>query len=68
MPKGTPKARTVRNAKWNQKAGYRTKAFNLKGDTAERFADACAAMGRSQASVIQELMSEFIEKSTQSKD
>jgi hypothetical protein len=62
VPKGEPLARTVRNDRWNKKAGYKTKGFSLRGDIADRFAEKCKAEGRSQASVIQELMLEYIEK------
>lgn len=60
MPKGDPSKQTIRNAKWNKKAGYKTKGFNLRGDIADRFAEACDKAGRSQASVIQELMEKYI--------
>ena len=62
MPKGEPLARTVRKDRWNAKAGYKTKSFKLKGDIADRFKEACDKVERSQASVIQELMQEFIDK------
>ena len=62
MPRGEPTKTTIRNARWNKKAGYKTKGFNLRGDIADQFAEACDKAGRSQASVIQELMQEFIEK------
>lgn len=62
MPRGEPTKTTIRNARWNKKAGYKTKGFNLRGDIADQFAEACEKAGRSQASVIQELMQEFIEK------
>ena len=62
MPRGEPKKTTIRNARWNKKAGYKTKGFNLRGDIADQFAEACDKAGRSQASVIQELMQDFVEK------
>lgn len=60
MPKGEPSKQTLRNARWNKKAGYKTKGFNLKGDVADRFARACEKAGRSQASVVEELMERYI--------
>ena len=66
MPKGEPLKRTVSNARWNKKAGYKSKSFSLKGDIADRFATACEAVGRSQASVIQELMEKFIQENENS--
>lgn len=60
MPKGDPSKRTIRNDRWNKKAGYKTKAFNLRGDIADRFSEACNKSGRSQASVIAEMMEKFI--------
>jgi len=62
MPKGMPKAQTVATEKYQKKAGYKVKAFKLKGDVAERFADACEAAGVSQAEQITKLMLEFIQK------
>jgi predicted DNA-binding protein len=60
MPKGEPSKQTIRNARWNKKAGYKTKGFSLRGDIADRFAEACEKNGRSQASVIMELMERYI--------
>jgi predicted DNA-binding protein len=60
MPKGEPNKNTVRVDRYQKKAGYKTKAFKLKGDIAERFADACDKAGVSQAAKITELMEQFI--------
>lgn len=60
MPKGEPSKQTIRNARWNKKAGYKTKGFSLRGDIADRFAETCEKNGRSQASVIMELMERYI--------
>ncbi|MBR1476869.1 MAG: chemotaxis protein [Lachnospiraceae bacterium] len=60
MPKGEPLKRTVTKDRWNKKAGYKTKGFNLRGDIADRFANVCEKTGRSQASVIMELMERYI--------
>ena len=62
MPRGNPSKQTLRNARWNAKAGYKSKSFALKGDIADRYREACEKVGRSQASVIQELMQEFIDR------
>lgn len=62
MPKGEPNKNTIRVDRYKKKVGYKTKGFNLRGDIADQFAEACDKAGRSQASVIQELMQEFIEK------
>lgn len=60
MPKGKPNAQTIASAKYHQKSGYKTKGFYLKGDVADRFAEACNKIGISQASKISELMEQFI--------
>ncbi len=62
MPKGNPNKNTIRVDRYQKKVGYKTKGFKLKGDIAERFAEACEKAGRSQASVIQELMQDYIDK------
>lgn len=64
MPKGEPTKDTLRKARWNKKAGYKTKGFSLRGDIADNFKKACEADGRSQASVIQELMQGYIDSHT----
>ncbi|MCR4745230.1 MAG: chemotaxis protein [Lachnospiraceae bacterium] len=60
MPKGNPNKQTIASAKYHEKAGYKTKAFKLKGDVADRFADACEKNGVSQAAAITELMERYI--------
>lgn len=60
MPKGNPSRQTIASEKYQKKAGYKTKAFKLKGDIADRFADACEKAGVSQAAKITELMQQFI--------
>lgn len=40
------------------------KSFKLKGDIAERFAEACERTGESQAAAITRLMEEYIKNST----
>lgn len=60
LPKGEPNKNTIRVEKYHKKAGYKTKSFKLKGDVADRFADACDKAGVSQAAKISELMEQFI--------
>ena len=54
------KPQTIASAKWNKKAGYKTKGFNLRGELLDEFAAACKAAGVSQASVIADAMRAFI--------
>lgn len=60
MPKGNPSKQTLASEKYQKKAGYKVKSFKLKGDIAERFADACEKAGVSQSAKISELMEFFI--------
>ena len=62
MPKGQPNKNTVRVERYQKKVGYSVKSFKLKGNVADRFAQACENAGRSQASVITELMEKYIEE------
>ena len=59
MPKGSPSRQTVASEKNQKKAGYKVKGFKLKGDVAERFAEACEKAGVSQSAKISELMEEW---------
>ena len=67
MPVGNPNKNTIRVEKYQKKAGYRIKGFKLKGDIADRFADACKECGESQASVITRLMESYILEGNQEK-
>lgn len=60
MPKGSPKASTLASERYQRKAGYKVKGFKLRGDVADRFADACEKEGVSQAKKITELMEMYI--------
>lgn len=60
MPVGSPTAQTIASEKYQKKAGYKVKGFKLKGDVAERFAEACEKMGVSQAEQITKMMEAFI--------
>ena len=62
MPKGDPNTQTKATDRYQKKAGYKVKAFKLKGDVAERFADACEKAGISQAAQISKMMEDFIEQ------
>lgn len=65
MPKGEPNKNTLRVERYQKKSGYKVKGFKLRGDTADRFAEACERNGRSQASVITELMEQYIKQTEQ---
>lgn len=67
MPKGDPKKNTIRTDRYQKKAGYKVKGFKLKGDIADRFAEACEKVGVGQAAKISELMEQFINE-VQEKD
>lgn len=60
MPVGSPTAQTIASEKYQKKAGYKVKGFKLKGDVAERFAEACEKAGVSQAEQISKMMEAFI--------
>jgi hypothetical protein len=60
LPKGEPNKNTVRVDRYQKKAGYKVKGFKLKGDVADRFAEACDKAGVGQAAKITELMEQFI--------
>jgi hypothetical protein len=60
VPKGSPSKQTIASEKYQKKAGYKVKGFKLKGDVAERFAEACERAGVSQVEKITELMEKFI--------
>ena len=61
MPVGSPTAQTIASEK------YQKKGFKLKGDVAERFAEACEKTGVSQAEQITKMMEEFIKEVEDSK-
>ena len=62
MPKGNPNRQTIATEKYQKKAGYKVKAFKLKGDVAERFAEVCEKKGLGQAAAITKLMENFIKE------
>ncbi len=65
MPKGEPNKNTVRVDRYQKKAGYKVKSFKLKGDVADRFAEACDRTGVSQASQITKMMEQFIKENAE---
>ena len=60
MAAGKPNKNTVRVERYQKTVGYKAKTFKLKGDVADRFAEACVANGESQAAAITRLMEEYI--------
>jgi len=66
MGNGGAAPRTVANGKWQKKAGYISKSYKLKKIHTDAFANACEKAGRSQASVITELMEGFIKRQEES--
>ena len=60
MPVGNPKPQTIASERYQKKAGYISKAFKLKREVAESFAEACEKAGVSQAGQITKMMKEFI--------
>jgi hypothetical protein len=65
MPKGEPNKNTVRVDRYQKKAGYKVKSFKLKGDVADRFAEACDRAGVSQAFQITKMMEQFIKENAE---
>ena len=49
--------------RWSKKHGYISKSFKMYKSVADDFRDACNQANRPQASVIQELMLEYIRQS-----
>ena len=45
MPVGNPKPQTIASERYQKKAGYISKAFKLKREVAESFAEACEKAG-----------------------
>ena len=48
--------------KWHKKVGYISKSFKMYRSQAEAFAKACEKEGRTQASVITELMERYVKE------
>lgn len=58
----TASKQTLRNQRYQNKAGWVSKSYKLKKETVEAFADACNKAGVSQAGQITKMMKEFIEE------
>lgn len=58
----TASKQTLRNDRYQKKAGWVSKSYKLKKDLVEQFAEACEKAGVSQAGQISKMMKEFIEK------
>lgn len=53
---------TIRNQKYQDKAGWISKSYKLKKDVVETFAEACEKAGVSQAGQLSRMMKEFAEQ------
>ena len=58
----TASKRTIRNERYEKKAGWISKSYKLKKEVVEAFADACEKEGVSQAGQLTKMMQEFAEK------
>lgn len=58
----TASKQTLRNQRYQDKAGWMSKSYKMKRETVEAFADACNKAGVSQAGQITKMMREFIEE------
>ncbi len=52
---------TLRNERYQKKAGWISKSYKLKKELVEQFAEICEREGVSQAGQISKMMREFIE-------
>lgn len=53
---------TLRNKRYQEKAGWMSKSYKMKRETVEAFAEACNKAGASQAGQLMKMMNEFIEE------
>ena len=53
---------TLRNTRYQEKAGWMSKSYKMKRETVEAFAEACNKAGVSQAGQLMKMMNEFIEE------
>lgn len=58
----TASKQTIRNERYQKKAGWISKSYKLKREVVEVYAEACERAGVSQAAQITEMMNEFIEQ------
>lgn len=62
MPIGNPKPGTIASKKYQDKVGLVPKTYKLKRSVVDEFKAACDRDGRSQASVLSELMLGYARK------
>ena len=62
MPTGKPKPQTVASRKYQTKAGWVSKSYKLKKETADAFTEACKKAGVSAAGQLTKMMNEFIQE------
>ena len=53
---------TLRNKRYQEKAGWMSKSYKMKRETVEAFAEACNKAGASQAGQLMKMINEFIEE------
>ncbi len=53
---------TLRNERYQKKAGWISKSYKLKQDVVEEFAKACEQMGVSQAGQLTRMMKKYAEE------
>lgn len=62
MPKGNPKPQTIATGKYEKKVGLVSKAYKLKKDLTDRYAEACKKAGVSQSAQLTKMMEDFIKE------
>lgn len=53
---------TLRNKRYQEKAGWMSKSYKMKREIVEAFAEACNKAGVSQAGQLMKMMNEFTEE------
>ena len=64
----TASKQTLRNERYQKKAGWISKSYKLKKEVVEAFAEACEKKGVSQAGQLTKMMNEFIESTKKDRD
>lgn len=67
MPIGNPTAQTEASKRYQKKVGLIAKSYKLKKDLAEEFARVCKEEGVSQAALLTEWMTKYIDEQKQNK-
>lgn len=62
MEERIPKPQTIASKKYQDKVGLMSKAYKLKREVVEAFADACNTTGVSQAYQLTKMMNEYIDQ------